>query len=126
MKFKACILIAVCFASLSIRPVSAQTNDINQKKYYFFKVWGFLKYNHPATASGKIDADSIFLSNLPAIEEAKNNAEFNVIISNMLQQLGEVKVRTNNTKASSNKILSKNVNQAWFIKAQFLSKAVTG
>lgn len=126
MKLKACLLIAVFFAVSSTRPASAQTNDINQKKYYFFKVWGFLKYNHPAIASGKMDADSIFLSNLPAIDEAKNNAEFNLAISKMLQQLGEVKVRPSVIKAYSNKILSNHINQAWFIKAQFLSKAVAG
>jgi C-terminal processing protease CtpA/Prc len=125
MKLKACILIAVCFTVLSTRPASAQKNDNGLGKYYYFKVWGFLKYNHPTIASGKMDADSVFLSNLPIVDKAKNNAEFNGAILNMLRQLGTIKVWSSK-KISSNKILTKNANHAWFISDKFLSKAVEG
>jgi C-terminal processing protease CtpA/Prc len=33
-------------------------------QYEFFKLWNFLKYHHPDLASGKIDADSLFLENI--------------------------------------------------------------
>jgi len=42
-------LIFLCFAC----KLFAQTQ--NQKIETFTKVWGFLKYHHPAVASGKID-----------------------------------------------------------------------
>lgn len=124
MKYKACILIAVCLTALSNLSASAQTNDTNQKKYYFFKVWGFLKYNHPAIASGKMDADSVFLSNLPAIEAAKNNAEFNNVVSNMLQQLGTVKKLPVPIKQPTEKVLTKNIDQSWFTKDSYLSRDI--
>jgi len=124
MKLKACILIAVCLTVLCNLSASAQTNDVTLKKYYFFKVWGFLKYNHPAIASGKMDADSVFLSNLPAVEVAKNDAEFNNAISNMLQQLGTVKKLPVPIKQPTEKVLTKNIDQSWFTKDKYLSKAI--
>ncbi|MES2269167.1 MAG: S41 family peptidase [Bacteroidota bacterium] len=124
MKLTTCILIAILYSVLSVKPVSAQTNSDSQKKYYFFKVWGFLKYNHPAIASGKMDADSVFLSHLPAIEAAKNNTEFNNAVSNMLQQLGIVKKRPAPIKQPTAKVLTKNIDQSWFIKDKYLSKAI--
>lgn len=126
MKLKACILIALCLAVLCTLHTSAQTNNTNTNKYYFFKVWGFLKYNHPTIASGKMDADSIFLSHLAVVDAAKNNAEFNEAISKMILQLGAVNVRSATIKASSNKFLNNNINRAWFTTDKVLSKAVEG
>ncbi|WP_162618593.1 S41 family peptidase [Pedobacter yulinensis] len=44
---------------LVVFSASAQKDQLD-----FFKVWGFLKYHHPALASGQIDADSLFLAHL--------------------------------------------------------------
>ncbi|MBT2622812.1 S41 family peptidase [Chryseobacterium sp. ISL-6] len=42
-----------------------------QKEQYafFMKTWNFLKYYHPDLASGKVDADSLFLANIEKVDE---------------------------------------------------------
>lgn len=102
---------------------SAQADNATLNKYYFFKIWGFLKYKHPAVASGKLDADSIFLSNLPAVDKAKSNTEFNAAISNMLQQLGAVKKLTVPIKPPAAKVITNNIDNSWYAAAKYLSKA---
>lgn len=85
-----------------------------QKNQYadFIKTWNFVKYYHPDLASGKIDADSLFLVN---IEKVRPKQNFNEIITLVTQNL--------NTQFSSppiidnNKdILSVNQNFDWFQK----------
>ena len=85
-----------------------------QKNQYadFIKTWNFVKYYHPDLASGKIDADSLFLVN---IEKVRPKQNFNEIITLLTQNL--------NTQFSSppiidnNKdILSVNQNFDWFQK----------
>ncbi|RFZ91726.1 hypothetical protein D0C36_09705 [Mucilaginibacter conchicola] len=122
MKPKYFILIASCFIMMSTSIASAQ-NTTTLNRYYYFKIWGFLKYKHPVLASGKLDADSVFLKNLPAVDKAKTNAEFNAAISNMLQQLGVVKRLPAPIKQPAAKVITNNIDNSWFTSAKYLSEA---
>lgn len=56
----------------------------------YIKVWGFARHNHPALASGKLNADSVFLSNLYTVERVVNKTQFSQAMLKMLATLGEV------------------------------------
>jgi len=55
------------------------------------KVWGFLKYYHPAVADGKYDWDRELFKILPAVLECKTTEKRNKILSAWIDQLGKVK-----------------------------------
>jgi C-terminal processing protease CtpA/Prc len=80
--------------------------------YHFIKTWNFVKYYHPDLASGKINADSLFLANVEKINSGQN---INEIIRQLTGNL--------NTKFSGSPIidtqkdiLSENQNFDWFQK----------
>ena len=101
----------------------AQENN-NQSALYFFKVWGFLKYNHPALASGKIDADSVFMANLPAANTSLTKAQLNARLQVMLQQLSTVVQFKPAVKEIPVKELTQNVNRQWYTKNGFLTPQI--
>lgn len=43
--------------------------------YYFIKVWGMLKYYHPAIQKGKIDWDQVFLSEITPLIRGTNSGQ---------------------------------------------------
>jgi C-terminal processing protease CtpA/Prc len=85
-----------------------------QKNQYadFIKTWNFVKYYHRDLASGKNDADSLFLVN---IEKVRPNQNFNEIITlitqNLNTQFSSLPIIDNNKD-----ILSVNQNFDWFQK----------
>ncbi len=54
------------------------------------KVWGYVKYTHPAFLSGEKDWDEELLNLIPIIEEAKNEKEVNNILYDWFIDLGEI------------------------------------
>lgn len=64
----------------SLSGISFGQEKVNNELYCaYFKTWNFLKYYHPDLASGKRDADSLFLKHLPepaALNDQKNISEF--------------------------------------------------
>lgn len=52
------------------------------------KVWGFVKYHHPAITSGKVDADSELSRILPPLVNARTHAAATALISAWLSRLG--------------------------------------
>lgn len=92
-----------------------------ENQLYYFKVWGFLKYYHPALAAGKLDADSLFLANLQSVESAKDKKALENVIIKLLDDLNT----THNLKlaanlSSTNKFLD-NRDQSWFTSNHFFS-----
>ncbi|SHF20229.1 S41 family peptidase [Chryseobacterium takakiae] len=91
-----------------------------QKNQYadFIKTWNFVKYYHRDLASGKNDADSLFLVN---IEKVRPNQNFNEIITlitqNLNTQFSSLPIIDNNKD-----ILSVNQNFDWFQKNKKISK----
>jgi hypothetical protein len=57
------------------------------------RVWGFLKYHHPAVASGKRQWDYDLLRTLPAILAAPDRNHANEVIVQWIDSLGEVPAR---------------------------------
>jgi len=84
-----------------------------KNQYYdFIKTWNFIKYYHPDVASGKVNADSLFLVTVKNINSKDN---FNSVINKLSQNLN--KNLTNPAPTDTSKdILAKNQNFNWFRK----------
>lgn len=85
-----------------------------QKNQYFdfIKTWNFIKFYHPDVASGKIDADSLFLN---TIKNISSKDDFNSIIRKLSQNLN--KNFTTPAKIETAKdIFTENQNFDWFQK----------
>ncbi len=87
MKLTRNILIITC-VFLFIQGSKAQ----NKENYLsnLCKVWGVLKYYHPAIQKGKLDWDTILINYIPKVESVKNNLEYNNIISELITEPKEV------------------------------------
>ncbi|GAA4151833.1 hypothetical protein GCM10022217_05980 [Chryseobacterium ginsenosidimutans] len=85
-----------------------------QKDQYndFMKTWNFIKYYHPAVASGKVDADSLFLN---TIKNISSKDDFNSIIGKLSQNLNKNFITLAPTETSKD-ILTKNQNFDWYQK----------
>jgi hypothetical protein len=58
------------------------------------KVWGFLKYYHPAIAKGDYNWDYELFRILPEVLQCKSDKERNEILSKWILSLGEVTIET--------------------------------
>lgn len=105
-------------------PVFAQGNRSEENQYYFIKTWGFLKYHHPAFASGKIDPDSVFVSVLSAIDRSGSGPAFQREIASMIQKLNAASARKATLQTPAADALVKNVDRSWFESDAFLGKRV--
>jgi C-terminal processing protease CtpA/Prc len=72
----------VTVASLS----SGQIDNLNT----LGKVWGFLKYHHPAVTSGKYHWDFELFRILPAILAANSRPQANELLANWIDRLGDI------------------------------------
>jgi len=54
------------------------------------KLWGFLKYHHPAVTNGKYDWDRQLFEHLPAIVKTRNDSTFSYILENWIDNLGAI------------------------------------
>ncbi|WP_159476888.1 S41 family peptidase [Chryseobacterium sp. 18068] len=86
--------------------------------YDFIKTWNFIKYYHPDLASGKIDADSLFLVN---VKNISSQDDFNSIVEKLTGKLNK-KFTASAPAETSRDVLSKNQNFDWFRKIKKLSK----
>jgi hypothetical protein len=68
------------------------------------KVWGFLKYYHPALVKGEFDMDTELFKLLPKIYECKTKDEFNTILLNWINGFGKIAISKNNNKAKHKNI----------------------
>jgi len=85
--------------------------------YDFIKTWNFIKYYHPDLASGKINADSLFLVNVKNISAQD---DFNSITDKLTSKLNK-KFTTSAPSKTSRDVLSKNQNFDWFQKNRKVS-----
>jgi len=56
------------------------------------KVWGFLKYHHPAVMQGKFNWDEQLINLLPAYQACKGKPERNALLFKWIKGLGELPV----------------------------------
>ena len=85
--------------------------------YDFIKTWNFIKYYHPDLASGKINADSLFLVNVKNISAQD---DFNSITEKLTAKLNK-KFTASAPAEISRDVLSKNQNFDWFKKNRKVS-----
>lgn len=85
----------------------------NQKLEQLCKVWGFLKYYHPQVAVGTFDWDSQLISKIQESENTNTKKEFNALLANWINQLGEVKKCKTCKKKSDKKYFLKNFDLSW-------------
>ena len=111
------ILLGAFFCTFLLS-VKAQRGNSTEHLYTFIKVWGFLKYYHPALASGKMDADSIFKEGIKAMVPAKSDAEFKKWLAGMLRTLGPV---DHSEKPDSTKLFTRNQNFEWIQKLKLIT-----
>jgi len=55
------------------------------------RIWGFLKYYHPAVAAGEYNWDAELFRIMPAVIDAQNTDERNKILADWIDRLGKVK-----------------------------------
>ena len=69
----------------------AQPLTETQKLASLSKVWGFLKYHHPAVARGRLDWDGQLVTLLSSVQRAQNRDELSAIYTQLIDSLGTVK-----------------------------------
>ncbi len=69
----------------------AQSLSETQKLTSLAQVWGFLKYYHPAVATGKQNWDGELIRLIPVVQQARNREELATVYSRLLDELGPVK-----------------------------------
>jgi C-terminal processing protease CtpA/Prc len=89
------------------------------------KVWGFLKYYHPAVASGKTDWDKQLFDVLPQIEKTQTKEEFSALIEKWIDDLGEVPVNKPIADDPKRDFFNKNLNLEWTQKEKLFSKSLS-
>ncbi len=69
----------------------AQSLSETQKLTSLAHVWGFLKYYHPAVATGRQDWDAQLIQLIPVVQQARSREELATVYSRLLDELGPVK-----------------------------------
>ncbi|OBW42686.1 Peptidase family S41 [Chryseobacterium sp. MOF25P] len=85
--------------------------------YDFIKTWNFIKYYHPDLASGKIDADSLFLVN---VKNISSQDDFNSIVDKLTGKLNK-KFTASAPSETALDVFTKNQNFNWFQKNRKIS-----
>lgn len=90
-----------------------------QKNHYYdyIKTWNFIKYYHPDLASGKVNADSLFLANVKGVN---TNDDFNSVINKLTSKLNKNFI-TSAPNETSKDLMLQNQNFDWFQKNRKIS-----
>lgn len=115
--------IIVVFLLLSIHSFSQTQISESDKIATFCKVWGILKYHHPAVAKGKYDWDKEFFENIKIIEQLKDKGEINKFYYNWISGLGKLK-KDSRRNPPSDAILS-NYDFRWVKDTSIFTSQVT-
>jgi C-terminal processing protease CtpA/Prc len=94
-------------------------NDTS-RLYYLCKVWGFLKYFHPEVSEGKYNWDSLLISSIEPVKNAKTKEEFIEEIQKILQFAGFVE--TEDTENVNLNPEFSNANFEWLNDTLFFDK----
>lgn len=97
--------------------------ELNQNKIRSLvllgKIWGFLKYYHPAVASGKYDWDQELFRILPDYLELNNKEERNSFLLHWIKGLGKVSGKRISEKNSSDPFIRSDFK--WLLKGDISS-----
>jgi len=111
-------LTAIILFTLKWNLADAQTKIHNIQT--IVKVWGFLKYHHPAVAKGPINWDSVFIAHISNAAHAKDNVQLNTEIADLIQAAGPVKKTT--IAALPPDVFTLNHNLNWLYNSKVLNQ----
>lgn len=97
----------------------------NQKLSATCKIWGFLKYYHPAVASGNFNWDQQLFKILPKVEDAKTDMEFSHVMEKWIASLGKVKAYKSEISNEEIEYFDKNFDLSWTQSTKFFSKELS-
>jgi C-terminal processing protease CtpA/Prc len=101
------------FLVVLLSGVSFGQKKVNKELYWaYFKTWNFVKYYHPDLASGRVDADSLFLKHLPEIRKAANEKAFNDVIKDVLSSFS-TPLPGNDSQKDAKNLLAENMDFSW-------------
>ena len=66
--------------------VDALTAQQEENLYKLGKVWGYVKYHHPAVVSGEVDWDQALFDALPPVLDATSGEEANQALAQWLEE----------------------------------------
>ncbi len=95
--------------------MNAQNITETDKYFIFIKTWNFLKYYHPEFTSGRVNADSFFLTKQHLVEKIKTQSEMNDMLLRTIQQLGPLNIKAELQQATLKNILKINPVHKWYI-----------
>lgn len=102
--------------------ISASSQQVSSKYLNnYIKVWGFLKYYHPAIGSGKTDPDSLFIRYAGKVREVKNDKTYGDILLNIQQSLGVV---SGSSTRDTTRLFTKNDRTGWISRDKLLPAKV--
>jgi carboxyl-terminal processing protease len=100
----------------------ADTTVFSQTKYdkiaIYDKVWGFLKYHHPAVARGVTDWDSVYMNNIDKIQTASIR-ELNEMLIATIDNFGPIPKNT--SKVNGDTLFVLNHNLDWVTRSKYIS-----
>lgn len=77
------------------------------------KVWGFLKYYHPQVAKGQYNWDEQLFTVLEKVKKTETPQEFSEVLSQWVENLGEVKECTKCLSVNQEELFLKNFDLSW-------------
>ena len=96
-------LLVICLIFTSCSPIENEKQEKYSREVQnlekLCKVWGYVKYNHPAFLLGEKDWDEELLNLIPVVSEAKDD-EVNDILHKWFVSLGEIDYGMNGAKAT--------------------------
>lgn len=90
-----CLLLSCLLILLSTKAYSQNASgDTTARLFYTAKVWGYLKYFHPAVNGCNKNLDSILVALIPEIESDSTDSEFNGSLQKMFNFAGPMPTAT--------------------------------
>lgn len=116
------IISVVVFVILSFQ---AYSQNVEKYKKYI-KVWGYLKYNHPAFEKGKHSWNAIFVYDFNRLKTSLDESYVDQLLNERLQHLNEIrdpsKTKFNNElSVERDSLLTANYSVDWVYKEDYLS-----
>ena len=120
---------ALLLAILSYGQITTAQNDLSETERLAAtaKIWGFLKYYHPAVAEGKFNWDEQLFAILPQVKQASNKKDLSLIIEKWIDDLGPVpECKKCKDEESGKTYFDKNFNLGWINDNRFFTEELSG
>ncbi|MGN6395694.1 MAG: S41 family peptidase [Mucilaginibacter sp.] len=105
MKKMLVLTLTVLGLLMNITALKAQNNKQTQHLATFAKMWGFLKYYHPAAAKGTTDWDKEFFRMVPLVKSAGGDKGFDKLLTDWYSSLPKAGLSPAITQMQSDTIL---------------------